>query len=54
MKKNKTKQLQIKANKLYRGMIDAIQDINDATKCFYEKSSNYAKTLKNIEDELKK
>lgn len=57
MKKEKEKKIdkmKIRANNLYRGIIRAIQDIDEATKRFYKKSSDYAKLLKKIEEEIKK
>ena len=50
----KLERLQIRANSLYWGLINAIQTINNTTTRFYEKSSKYAKLLKEIEEEIKK
>lgn len=47
----KIERLQVRANNLYRELINAIQAVDNATKRFYEKSSKYAKLLKKIEEE---
>jgi len=50
----KLKRMKIKANKLYKEMTNAIQDINISVENFYKRSNKYAKSLKNIEEEINK
>ena len=46
--------MKMKANKLYKEMTNAIQDINISVENFYKRSNKYAKFLKNIEEEINK
>ena len=50
----KLKRMKMKANKLYKEMTNAIQDINISVENFYKRSNKYAKFLKNIEEEINK
>ena len=50
----KLKRMKVKANKLYKEMTTAMQEVNISAENFYKRSIKYAKLLKKIEEEINK